>query len=56
VEVKIHVFLTFALVKGEWSALSTGLLSLGEGVPDAYWVGNWEGYDDDRAGLDDMEK
>jgi hypothetical protein len=40
-DVQIHIFLTSALVGGEWSA------------PGSHWVGGWVG---PRAGLDGMEK
>jgi hypothetical protein len=42
VDVYIHVFLTWALVGGEW-----------ERAPDTHWMGAWV---DPRAGQDDMEK
>jgi hypothetical protein len=44
VDVYIHVFLTSALVGGEWSASRPGHFNC---------IGGWVGH---RAGLDDMEK
>jgi hypothetical protein len=43
VDVYIHVFLTSALIEGEWSDLRPGTHRI-------------EGWMDSRAGLDDMEK
>jgi hypothetical protein len=43
-----HVFLTSALVGGEWSVSPPG-----ERAPGAHWIGGWVG---SRTGLDDMEK
>jgi hypothetical protein len=48
VNVQIHVFLTSALVGGEWSASR-----LGRFTPGTHWTRGWVG---PRAGLDDMEK
>jgi hypothetical protein len=53
VDVQIHVFLTSALVGGEWSASHPGLFTPGERAPGTHWI---EGWMDPRAGLDDMEK
>jgi hypothetical protein len=47
VDVQTHVFLTSALVVGEWSASHPGSFIPEERAPG--WVGP-------RAGLDDMEK
>jgi hypothetical protein len=44
VDVKIHIFFTFALVGGEWSASRPYRFTPGEEPPVP------------RAGLDDMEK
>jgi hypothetical protein len=53
VDVQIHIFLTSALVGGEWSAsLPVRFTPLGKG-PDTHWVGGWV---TPRAGLDDVEK
>jgi hypothetical protein len=48
VDVQTHVFLTSALVGGEWSALRPGRFT-----PCTYWIGGWVG---PKAGLNDMEK
>jgi hypothetical protein len=48
VDVQIHVFLTSALVGGEWSALRPGRFTSG-----THWIRGWV---DPRAGLDDVEK
>jgi hypothetical protein len=53
VDVQIHIFLTSALVAGEWSASHAGRLSSGERIPGAHWIGGWV---DARAALDDAEK
>jgi hypothetical protein len=44
----MHVFLTSALVGGEWPASRPGHLT-----PGTHWIGGWV---DSRAGLDDVEK
>jgi hypothetical protein len=46
--VKAHIFLTSALVVGEWSALYHGHFT-----PSIHWIGGCMG---PRTGLDDMEK
>jgi hypothetical protein len=48
VDVKIHFFLTSALVGGEWSASRPCRFIAG-----THFIGGWV---DPRAGLDDMEK
>jgi hypothetical protein len=48
VDVYIHVFLTSAVVGGEWSASLPGRLT-----PGTHWIGGSVG---PRAGLDDVEK
>jgi hypothetical protein len=53
VDVWIHIFLTSALVGGEWPASRPGLFTPGERAPGTHWIGSWVGL---RAGLDDMEK
>jgi hypothetical protein len=53
VDVWIHIFLTSALVVGEWSASRPGYFTPGERAPDAQWIGGWV---DPRAGLDGVEK
>jgi hypothetical protein len=53
VDVEIHIFLTSALVGGEWSASLHGSFTTGERAPGTHWIGGWV---DPRAGLDDVEK
>jgi hypothetical protein len=53
VNVKIKVFLTSALVGGEWSALGTERFSFGKTSPGTHWIGRWVGF---RTGLDDVER
>jgi hypothetical protein len=53
VDVEIHIFLTSALVGGEWSASRTGRFTSGERAPSIRWIGGWV---DPRVGLDDTEK
>jgi hypothetical protein len=53
VDVYIHVFLTSALVGGEWLASRPGRFTPGERDPGTHWAGGWVG---PRAGLDDVEK
>jgi hypothetical protein len=48
VDIDIHVFLTSALVGGEWSASSFGPFAAG-----TLWIRGWV---DPRAGLDEVEK
>jgi hypothetical protein len=48
VDVLIHIFLTSALVVGEWSTSRPGRFT-----PGTHWIGGWV---DLRAGLDDFEK
>jgi hypothetical protein len=38
-DVYIHIFLTSALVEGEWSASRPGLFTPGERDPDTPWIG-----------------
>jgi hypothetical protein len=52
-EVYIHIFLTLALVGGEWSASRPGRFTPKETAPGANWTGGWVG---PRARLDDVEK
>jgi hypothetical protein len=51
-DVYIHVFLTSALVGGEWSASRTSRFTPGES-PGIHWIRGWVGL---RADLDDVEK
>jgi hypothetical protein len=53
VDVYIHIFLTSALVGGEWSTSRPGRFTLGERVHGTHWIGGWV---DLRVGLDDLEK
>jgi hypothetical protein len=48
VDVQIHVFLTSALIGGEWSTSRPGPFT-----PGTHWVRGWV---DLRTGLDDVEK
>jgi hypothetical protein len=52
-DIWIHVFLTSALVSGEWSASRLGRFTPRERAPGTHWIGGWVGL---RASLDDMEK
>jgi hypothetical protein len=53
VDVQIHVFLTWTLAVGEWSASRPCRFTPEERNPDAHWIGGWMG---PRAGLDCMQK
>jgi hypothetical protein len=53
VDVYIHIFLTSALVGGDWSTSRPGRFFPGERAPGTHWIGGWV---DLRAGLDDLEK
>jgi hypothetical protein len=53
VNVQIHIFLTSALVGGEWSASRPGGFTHGERDRGTHWIGGWV---DPRTGLDDVEK
>jgi hypothetical protein len=53
VDVEIPVFLTSALVGGEWSASLLCRFTPGERVSDTHWIGGWV---DPKSGLNDMEK
>jgi hypothetical protein len=50
--VQIHIFLTSALVGGEWSASRPSRFTPGERAPGTHWIVGWV---DLRAGLDDVE-
>jgi hypothetical protein len=52
VDVQIHIFLTSALVGGEWSSSRPGRFTLRERAPGTHCIGGWV---DPRAGLDKME-
>jgi hypothetical protein len=51
--VQIYIFLTSALVRGDWSASCPGRFTPGEIDLATHWIGDWV---DPRAGLEDMEK
>jgi hypothetical protein len=53
VDVLIHVFLTSALVVGEWSASRSGCFQPEKKPPGTLWKGRWMG---SRAGLNDAER
>jgi hypothetical protein len=53
VDLQIHIFLTSAIVGGEWSASHRGRFTPGEGAPGTHWIGGWV---NPSAGLDDVEK
>jgi hypothetical protein len=53
VDVEIHIFLTSALVGGEWSASRPCRFTPGERAPVIHWIG---GCVNPGGGLDDMEK
>jgi hypothetical protein len=53
VDIQIHVFLTSALVGGEWSASHSDRFTPGERAAGTHWIGGWVGL---RTGLDDVEK
>jgi hypothetical protein len=53
VDVWVHIFLTLALVGGEWSASRPGRFTSEERAPGTHWIGGWV---DPRSSLDDVEK
>jgi hypothetical protein len=53
VDIYIHVFLTSALVGGEWSTSPLRLLYPRRKGLRYHWIGGWVG---PKAGLDDVEK
>jgi hypothetical protein len=53
VDVHTHVFLTSALVGGEWSDSHPGRFTPGERAPGTHWIGGWV---NSRTGMDDVEK
>jgi hypothetical protein len=53
VDVWIHIFLTSALVGGEWSASRTGRFTPGERDHVIHWIEGWVG---PNAGLGLVEK
>jgi disulfide bond formation protein DsbB len=52
-DVYIDVFMTLALVGGEWSASRTCRFTPGERAPGTQWIRSWV---DPRADCDEMEK
>jgi hypothetical protein len=48
-----NIFLTSALVGGEWSVSRPDRFTPGERATGTHWIGDWV---DPRAGLDDVEK
>jgi hypothetical protein len=52
VGVQNHVFLTLALVGGEWSDSRPVCFTPGERAPGTHWIGGKVGHE---AGLEDME-
>jgi hypothetical protein len=53
VYVQIHIFLTSALVGGEWSASRPFRFTPGERASGTHWIRGWVG---PSASLDNMEK
>jgi hypothetical protein len=53
VDVQIHIIMTSALVRGEWSASCPGRFITGEKILGTHWIGRWV---DPGSGLDDVEK
>jgi hypothetical protein len=53
VDIWIHIFLTSALVGGEWSYSNPSRFTTGERAPGTQWIGGWVV---PSAGLDDVEK
>jgi hypothetical protein len=51
--VQIHVFLTSALVEGEWSASGPCRFTTWERASGTHWIGGWM---NPKASLDDVEK
>jgi hypothetical protein len=52
VDIWSHIFLTLALVGGEWSASYPCRFTPGERTPGTHWIGGWMG---PRDGLDNVE-
>jgi hypothetical protein len=53
VDVEIRIFLTSALVGGQWSASRPSRFSPGKTAPGTHWIGGWV---DPRTSLDEVEK
>jgi hypothetical protein len=52
-DVQIHIFLTSALLGGEWSASRPGRFTPRERAPGTHWIGGWVC---PRASLANVEK
>jgi hypothetical protein len=52
-KVQLHVFLTSALVGGEWSVSRPSHVTAEEGVTGTHWIGGWVGH---RSGIDTGKK
>jgi hypothetical protein len=52
-DAEIHIFLTLALVGGEWWASHPSHVNPGERAPSTHLIGGWVGR---RADLDDVER
>jgi hypothetical protein len=53
VDAYINIFLTSALVAGEWSASRSGRFTPVESASGTHWIGGWVG---PTANLNDMQK
>jgi hypothetical protein len=53
VDVQIHIFLTSALVGGEWSASRPGRYNPGKRAPGTHWIGGWV---EPKAGLNNVNR
>jgi hypothetical protein len=53
VNVQIHIFLTSALIRGEWSASLPDCFTTGERAPGTHLIPGWM---DPKAGLDYVDK
>jgi hypothetical protein len=53
VDLYIHIFLTSALVGGEWLASRPCRFTPLERAPGTHWIGDWVGF---RVDMDDVEK
>jgi hypothetical protein len=51
-DIQINVFLTLALVGGEWLTSRPGCFTPVEGATGTHWIGGWVG---PRTGMDDVE-
>jgi hypothetical protein len=54
VDVEVHIFLTWTLAGGEWSASRPSRFTPGESALDTHWIGGWVG--PKRADLGGVEK